>query len=281
MRAPYILGLAVILAVIALSLPDGNESRVPDWDKRGTGPLPRQGIACLDLADDGTLLVGTIAPAGDPNVFVVDPNGVIRDRFTVGQRWIGEVSFGGAGLPYALCTTPEGRANDVPTVYACRDAAAAIRSGLGEAAYPQTVFHYGDHSNHTGTHVSRFAEGVAVLYGNRVLWMDDGKVEARSTGQFNLSEEMVTVSMTAHRSGAVVVGCAAPGKEESNLFLFREKEKKPVWQRPPVMDLDKAPDQRGESTALPCCRTALTNSCRKKTAPFLRRCPSRSTPRTR
>ena len=249
MRAPYILGLAVILAVIALSLPDGNESRVPDWDKRGTGPLPRQGIACLDLADDGTLLVGTIAPAGDPNVFVVDPNGVIRDRFTVGQRWIGEVSFGGAGLPYALCTTPEGRANDVPTVYACRDAAAA--------------------------------EGVAVLYGNRVLWMDDGKVEARSTGQFNLSEEMVTVSMTAHRSGAVVVGCAAPGKEESNLFLFREKEKKPVWQRPPVMDLDKAPDQRGESTALPCCRTALTNSCRKKTAPFLRRCPSRSTPRTR
>jgi glyoxylase-like metal-dependent hydrolase (beta-lactamase superfamily II) len=245
MGAPYILGLAVILAVIALSLPDGNVSRVPEWNTRGTGPLPRQGIACLDLADDGTLLVGTIAPPGDPNVFVVDPNGKIRDRFTVGQRWIGQVSFGGAGLPYALCTTPEGRANDVPTVYACRDPVTPIRSGLGEAAYPQTVFHYGDHSNHSGTHLSRFADGAAIVYGNRVLWMDDGKTEARSTGQFHLSEEMVTVSMTAHRSGVVVVGCAAPAsepeKETSNLFLIRENEQKALWQRPPVRELGESP----------------------------------------
>ena len=44
-------------------------SSVPDWDARGTGTLPRQGIACLDVSPDGQhIAVGTIAPPGDPNV---------------------------------------------------------------------------------------------------------------------------------------------------------------------------------------------------------------------
>ena len=47
-------------------------SRVPKWDARGVGPLPWQGIACVDMNDEGTFIaVGTIAPPDDPNVFQV------------------------------------------------------------------------------------------------------------------------------------------------------------------------------------------------------------------
>ena len=63
--------------------------QVPTWDAKGSGPLPKQGIACLDVAPDGTIVVGTIAPAGHPNVISLDANGKVLTKDAVGQRWIG------------------------------------------------------------------------------------------------------------------------------------------------------------------------------------------------
>ena len=73
-------------------------SRVPRWDARGLGPLPWQGIACIDVSEDGRFLaVGTIAPPGDPNLFVLDENGKIVGQHRAGCRWINEVTISSDG----------------------------------------------------------------------------------------------------------------------------------------------------------------------------------------
>ena len=60
---------------------------VPAWDASGLGPLPWQGIACVDVNDDASrIAVGTIASPGDPNVFVFDAEGGIVVQQAVGQR---------------------------------------------------------------------------------------------------------------------------------------------------------------------------------------------------
>ena len=217
------------------------QTRVPAWNMRGTGPLPWQGIACLDLRDDGSIVVGTIAPPGDPNVMVIDAKGKLQNQFVVGQRWIGQVVFGGGGRPYAICTTPEGRANDVPTIYACGDTVSAIRSGLGESAYPQTIIHYGDHSNHSGTFVLPYADGALALYRNSVSWLKNGEVKSKVS--FPFSDEHVAVSMAVHQSGIAVVGCASPAsgqRKRENLFLLGADKKKPIWSRPAVSQVGEA-----------------------------------------
>ena len=54
------------------------QTAVPRWDLRGSDLLPWQGIACIDMSADGTrVAVGTIAPPGDPNVFVLDRDGAV------------------------------------------------------------------------------------------------------------------------------------------------------------------------------------------------------------
>src|SRR5262249_62015217 len=84
----------------------------PLWDARGVGPLPRMGISCLDVSDDGKeIVVGTIAAFGDPNVIVLDTAGKIVRHYKVGQQWIDSVAF----LPdskgiLAICTMPAGPA---------------------------------------------------------------------------------------------------------------------------------------------------------------------------
>jgi hypothetical protein len=124
------------------------QSKVPQWDAGGVGLLPQQGIACLDVAADGTIVVGTIAPAGQPNVFALDATGRLISRHEAGQRWIGEVAAVARGRHYALCTTPHGRAEDVPTAFFCGAAETAVEvpAQLGQSAYPRTVFHYGENS---------------------------------------------------------------------------------------------------------------------------------------
>src|SRR5438105_1812822 len=82
-RYPSRFGLTLGLLVLAGSaFPAGQptttvggpagKTRVPAWDARGSGPLPWQGIACVDMTADGQFVaVGTIAPPGDPNVFLL------------------------------------------------------------------------------------------------------------------------------------------------------------------------------------------------------------------
>ena len=94
--------------------PAAARSGAPRWDARGLGPLPRQGIACLDATEDGRwIAVGTIAPPGDPNLFLLDGDGKPVGQHRAGQRWVNEVSVSSDGRFVAgLCTTPEGTAGD-------------------------------------------------------------------------------------------------------------------------------------------------------------------------
>src|SRR3954471_24444775 len=96
-------------------------TRVPAWDAAGLGPLPWQGVSCAHLTADGRrVAVGTIAPVGDPNVFLVDAEGKVVEQHAVGQRWIGEVAAaggGGAAVVAAVCTAPAGSAEDNPALF--------------------------------------------------------------------------------------------------------------------------------------------------------------------
>src|SRR5947209_3964181 len=99
------LSLPLLLGVCALAGEVAGSGKVPAWDARGVGPLPWQGIACLDVNDDGTrIAVGTIAPPGDPNVIVLDGQGNVIRQARVGQRWLSQVAFGPDGKEvFAVC----------------------------------------------------------------------------------------------------------------------------------------------------------------------------------
>ena len=98
--------------------PIARETKVPRWDARGVGPLPWQGVACLDVNDDATrIALGTIAPAGDPNVLLLDGDGKLLRQQRAGQRWINQVALGPDEVLRAVCTMPAGRAGDMPEVF--------------------------------------------------------------------------------------------------------------------------------------------------------------------
>lgn len=108
------------------------KSAVPPWNLRGRDLLPWQGIACVDMSPDGTLVaVGTIAPPGDPNVFVLDRNGALVSQHTAGQRWISHITIADRqGTVLALSTTPQGQAGDRPSVFLL-DSQSASEIGAG------------------------------------------------------------------------------------------------------------------------------------------------------
>ena len=66
----------VALAPLAAREPSTPAPKVPRWDTRSVGPLPWQGVACLDIDSQAfAIAVGTIAPPGDPNVLLLDGDG--------------------------------------------------------------------------------------------------------------------------------------------------------------------------------------------------------------
>src|SRR6516164_3701821 len=74
--------------------PAASQTKVPRWDARGVGPPAWQGVACLDVNDDATrIALGTIAPAGDPNVLLLDGSGKLLRQQGAGQRWINQVAL--------------------------------------------------------------------------------------------------------------------------------------------------------------------------------------------
>jgi metallo-beta-lactamase class B len=217
---------------------------VPAWDARGPRSLPWQGIACLDLSDDGrSLALGTIAPPGDSNVFLLDADGRLVRTAQAGQRWLQQVAVDRTGqVLHALCTMPAGRAGDFPTVYACGKETQAIPPQLGEDGWPANLFHYGDHSNHTGVILRGWPRGGVAVTDRHVLWLTaaDGKPDTQV--EFPRPRDGVTVSLAAAPSGHALVGCAARvagEKAEPNLFLLSPQDRKPLWSRPVVSEIDR------------------------------------------
>ena len=83
---------------------------MPRWDARGLGELPWQGIACLDLSEDGRFLAaGTVAPPGDPNLFLLDDRGSVVEQRRAGMRWINEVTVSDDGRSIAVKPVPSSK----------------------------------------------------------------------------------------------------------------------------------------------------------------------------
>src|SRR5262245_10977381 len=219
--------------------PVSGGSKVPRWDARGVGPLPWQGVACLDVNDDASRIVlGTIAPPGDPNVIVLDGRGQVARQSRVGQRWINQVAFGPDGKElFAVCTMPEGRAGDRPEVFrlAAPDAAPE-KLPLEQSA----VFHYGDHSNHVTLLLDRQDRFTTIVGGNQVSWPG-----AAGAARFPPGSDAHAVSLAAGAGGITVVGTTAaapPGaKPRANLHVLRPGAKAPAWSRPANLETEPAP----------------------------------------
>ena len=243
-------------------------SRVPAWDARGLGPLPWQGIACLDMSADGQFVaVGTIAPPGDPNLFVLDQQGKITGEHLAGQRWLNDANVSDDGrFVAALSPTPASTASDVPRLFAYRDGKELTqldeRFKLLDFRPQWFLFHYGEHSNHL-PRVSQWAGKQWVVAGDdQVNWLSPVSsvlVQSAHIGQG------VTTAMAASPSGLAVVGryglgsfytpgeaaqhsaglaeINRPALRFQNLVVVKPDKSKPiVWSRPISDDVAPSPE---------------------------------------
>jgi len=262
-HAPHpvaLVGAAVLLLLAASPLlraaeavaeigPAAARSLVPPWDARGLGKLPWQGIACLDMSDDGRFLaVGTIAPPGDPNLLLLDESGKVVGQYRAGQRWVNEVTVSGDGRFVAgLSTTPEGTSGDTPRFYAFSQgkelAEVSDKLRFRDFRPGACLFHYGDHSNHLPP-VSRWAGDRWVVAGDdSVHWLSPS--DSRLVEQAHLGQG-VTTALAASAGGLVVVGRFGgadqpSGKFQSLLVLKPDKLKPVVWSRPVSADVASSP----------------------------------------
>lgn len=217
-------------------------SRVPAWDARGLGLLPLQGVACLDVSDDGSrIVVGTIALPGDFNVHVLDADGSVLRSAKVGQRWIGQVAAAPGDQAFALCTMVSGSAFDEPLTYLLGDPARPVTGGEGG----MSLFHYGDHSNHTGKQVLGYRDGAVTLTENQILWLktagDTSPEKAATPAARSTFRNLKATSAAVHSSGVTLVGGyadgGAPGQPTNNLFVFAPGGATPLWSRSVVREV--------------------------------------------
>lgn len=243
--------------------PAADKSRVPEWDARGLGPLPWQGAACLDVSADGRFVAaGTIAPAGDPNLFLLDENGKAVQQLRAGQRWLGEVTVSGDGrFVSAVSTTPEGTAGDFPRVYGFRQGKELAQVGgkfrFHDFRASAFLFHYGNHSNHL-PRLTAWAGEQWVIVGDDVLWwLSPGENLAESV---HLGQGMTT-AFAASASGRAAVGRAAGVEQDagkfSSLIVVERGKPKPLWSRALSTDAAPSPNRRKASMG-PLRRPAAT-----------------------
>jgi len=232
---------------------------VPAWDASGLGPLPWQGIACVDIsADADRIAVGTIAPPGDPNVFVLDAEGAVVVQQAVGQRWIDQVVVESkTDLARAICTMPAGTASDGPEVYTVSSQSSTTEppTGFNGESF-RWYFHYGDHSNHVTRLLRRSGNTTATATAEEITWWIDGEMDRRQSVRLRgFPADGIVTALAAGDGGYVLVGWATPddsaGKDSSrplpaNLILVRcqdtpRQSATPLWFRPCTLDVDPAP----------------------------------------
>jgi glyoxylase-like metal-dependent hydrolase (beta-lactamase superfamily II) len=250
-----VLAAAVCLAQQIVEVaPGGGATSVPPWDARGLGPLPWQGIACIDMtADAARIALGTIAPAGDPNAFLLGGDGKLVGACQAGERWIGAVAVGGGGsFFYAISTTPKGTSGDVPEASTFSGenppAEAADRLSAGRAA---GLFHYGEHSNHAGALLQSAGQHTLLVLGDQVVWLPARAGAKQSPFHWGRDAgaevDGLATAAAISSSGRAVVGCTgrptvkAKEKFSANLFLLESSERSPVWSRPVSTDTDVPP----------------------------------------
>ena len=248
------LGLAACLAPATEPAIAANTiSAAPQWNARGPGLIPWQAIACVDLAADGSrIALGTLALPGDPNVYLLDGNGKVLSQFTAGMRGPEQVVLADQGRAVvALYGTPKGTAGDRPQAwcfFADGSPPKPIEDLVNRKA--ETVFHYGDHSNHLGVFLAASEDRLVIAAGGEVSSLIvGGEAKPKPLRVGRLDGELTTV--LASGSGLIVVGCAASAaekttvawKEANNLLVLKspeEHEEQVLWTRPAVTDVDPA-----------------------------------------
>lgn len=213
----------------------------PKWNASGLGHLPWQGISTHDLSDDGKrLAVGTIAPPGDPNVFLIDAEtGELLAEWDAGLRWAQSVVAGPGDVVYALISMTDGTPQDAPKVYVCKpDADPEPLPGRFDSQ--GSLYHFGEGSNHFGVFLLGTKAGAAVVYGGQVLWLEGADPNPVARGRIPRSVTATNLSAAANAAGWVAVGCAAPAGEP-NLFLFEPGGTRPVWSREALTQVDPMP----------------------------------------
>jgi len=223
------------------------KSSVPRWDARGLGRLPWQGIACLDVSDDGRFVaVGTISPPGDPNLLLLDAGGKIIEQHRAGLHWINEVVVANDGqFLMALCTTPQGTAGDFPRLYAFRRNKELTRVGvrfrLRDFRASGFLFHYGNHSNHIPRVACRAGDQWAIAGDDQLHWLSPVDDTVRSAPL----HRGVTTAFAASPSGRAVVGRFAGVGEKAaklpDLLVVERGKSKPIWARPVRADVAASP----------------------------------------
>jgi len=230
--------------------PMAEKSSVPRWDARGLGPLPRQGIACMDATEDGRFTaVGTIAAPGEPNVFVLDAKGQIAQSLRAGLRWVGEVMVSKDGnFVGAVSTTPEGTAGDVPRVFGFfrgKDLARlSDRVAFRDLHIGGFFVHYGDHSNHIPRVLGWAGEHGVIAADDWLHWVSAGEGGVELAGSVPLGEG-VTTGFAASASGRAVVGRfsgTARGERFRDLLLLERGKPKALWARSPTDDVAPSPE---------------------------------------
>jgi glyoxylase-like metal-dependent hydrolase (beta-lactamase superfamily II) len=226
-------------APLPAQAPPATATKVPRWDARGLGPLPRQGVACLAIDSvAGRIAVGTIAPPGDPNVVLLDGDGKVIRQQHAGQRWINAIGLDG-GVILAVCTMPAGKAGDNSEIFQL-SAQEVTSEGIDwrRKAYPESYFHYGDHSNHVTRLMTKWHSFTVAVNGDQVHWLD---LHAKAT--YPLPEGAIPVALTVGGRTVAVVGTAVAaspdGKAPPNLHVLENPRR--LWSRPVNTATDPVP----------------------------------------
>jgi len=221
---------------------------VPKWDARGPDLSPWQAIACADMAEDGSrIALGVLALPGDPNVLVLDGDGKLLAQFTAAMRGPERVALADQGRAVvALYGTPQGTAGDQPQAwcfFADGSPPQSIENLVDRNA--ETIFHYGDHSNHLGLFLLSAGSRVVIAGGGGVSGLAIGGWAKPKPVSLGLRMDDLTTA-AATSGGLVVVGCAKLAGQEpkdarqsaDNLFLLQLGEAKPLWTRAIVTEVD-------------------------------------------
>jgi glyoxylase-like metal-dependent hydrolase (beta-lactamase superfamily II) len=241
-----LIALQLLLGIVAPAPlppqePYAPATKVPRWDARGIGPLPWQGVACLDIDSQAfRIAVGTIAPPGDPNVVLLDGDGKVLRQQHAGQRWINAVGLDG-GLIRAVCTMPAGKAGDNSAIFQVASQGVAPEDiNWRRKDYAESYVHYGEHSNHVTRLMATRGSFTAVVDGDQVHWLDQ-----HATATFSLPEAAIPVAAAAGDQAVIVVGTAVASSKNAaaptNLHVLQPANPKLLWSRPVNMETDEAP----------------------------------------
>jgi len=243
-----IAGAAALLLASNLHADPKIPTKAPAWDAGGLGLPPWQGPSALQVSPDGKrVVIGTIAPAEDPNVIVLDDSGKVAAHYAVGQQWIEKVdTLPDGGSVLALVTNPEGGAFDLPTVFLRGAKSVGFPPTGGLDGMLTDVFHYGDHSNHLGMRALSCKDGIWVTSVKGLQWHENGSAASTFNAPLPMfNDDSVALASAALPDGTIVVGCAVPEKDGKpvapNVAATKPGQRLPIWTREAVKDLPPVP----------------------------------------